>query len=418
MFRRLTLGRSLKMASGAAMLALAAAACGSSGSSSTGASADASGGTQPTGSTWVLGSLDTLTGRASSSLAAAKPAMQAWESWTNAHGGINGHKIKVVFGDDQGETSVGLSQVQKMVQDDHIIAMVGSTTNAIPGIASYLAANNIPVIGGTSPVYVAGVKPYPKYVYAVGPNLAASSVTSFQAAKSAGGSKVGIVYCAESPTCQTIAGTFKGFASQAGLTTSYQGAVSATAPSYTAPCLALKNSGADTAVLALDNHTLGSVVQQCAQQGYKPIIVGQTVEVTPSWATDPNFAKSVGSLYDFPWWENSVPAIADYTAAMKQYNNSGDLSAAANPAVATTTWTAGQAFAAAAKAVKLGDNPTGQQVIAGMNTFKDETLGGLVGALTFTDGNLLGSSCAYEFNVSGGDFHTLNGGKAACVTAS
>lgn len=385
------------------VVALVASACGSS-------SGD--------GGSWVIGMLGTNTGRASSSLAQGKPAMEAWAAWTNAHGGVNGHKIKVVYGDDQGETSVGLSQVQKMVQRDHIIALVGSTANSAPGIAQYLVSKGIPVIGGTAPTYVSSVKPFPKVFYPVGPTLAASSVTSFQAAKALGGTKAAIAYCAESSLCQSIVSTFKGFASQAGMTISHFGAVSATAPSYTAPCLAMKNSGADSMVLAVDNHTLSSVVQQCKQQGYSPIIIGQTVEVTPNWATDPNFAKSVGSLGAFPWWETSVPAIADYAAAMKQYDNSGDLAASTNPGMATIVWSAGQAFAAAAKAAKLGDKPTPAQVISGMNSFSGETLGGLIGSLTFSGDQRQGSDCAFEFNIVNKAFNTLNGGKPACISGS
>ncbi|MGF7233539.1 MAG: ABC transporter substrate-binding protein [Frankia sp.] len=406
-----------KLAIGLAALALAGSACGSSGSGSGGStSGSTSSGQQATGSTWVLGDVGSFSGRASSTLAPTKKAMQAWVSWTNAHGGINGHQIKVVYGDDQNDPSIGLSLVQNMVQSDHIIAMVGSAANSTSSWASYLSSRGIPVIGGSASTFLAGEKPYPAHVYAVGPSLAASSVTSFRAAKAAGASKVGILYCAESATCQSVVSTFKAFAGQAGLTVSYQAAVSATAPNYTAPCLALKNSGADGLVLAVDNHTIQSIAQQCAQQSFNPIIIGQAGEIVPAWATDESFSKSVGSVVAFPWWQTSVPAIAEYTSAMKQYDNSGDQSAAKNPSIATNTWAAGEAFAAAAKAANLGDNPTPAQVISGLNTFKDETLNGLLPPLTFSDTNLLGSNCAFEFHVVNKAFETLNGGKADCVS--
>lgn len=417
---RSAVGRSVV---GLVALALATSACsGGSGSGSadgatSGSDAGCAASSQATGSTWVLGDVGSFSGRASSTLGPTKQAMQAWVCWTNAHGGVNGHQIKVVYGDDQNDPSTGLSLVQQMVQGDHIIAMVGSSSNSAAGWAPYLSAHGIPLIGGQSTTFVAGLKPHPAHFYAVGPSLEAESISSFRAGKAAGASKAGILYCAESATCQKVASTFKGFASQAGLDVDYQAAVSASAPNYTAPCLALKKSGANAIMLAVDNHTLQSIVRQCAQQGFKPTIIGQAGEIVPLWATDANFTKSVGSVMAFPWWDTSVPAVADYLSAMKQYDNSGAQSAAKNPSVATNTWAAGEAFAAAAKAAKLADNPTPAQVISGLDTFENETLNGLVPPLTFSGGNLDGSNCAFAFRVVDKAFETLNGGKAVCVTS-
>src|SRR5262245_36353309 len=96
---------------GLSALALLSAACSSSPATNSGGGdpGSISGSTAAGGSTWVIGNIGSNSGQASSTFAAAKPALEAWASWTNAHGGIDGHQIKVVYADDQNQPSLGLS---------------------------------------------------------------------------------------------------------------------------------------------------------------------------------------------------------------------------------------------------------------------------------------------------------------------
>ena len=65
------------------------------------------------------------------------------------------------------------------------------------------------------------------------------------------------------------------------------GSISATAPSYAAPCLSIKSAGADALYVA-DNATIVSrVAAGCAQQGYKPTEVNTISSGTNAWLTDP-----------------------------------------------------------------------------------------------------------------------------------
>ncbi len=49
--------------------------------------------------------------------------------WTNSHGGINGHPVDVVaeYADDKADPAVGLAAVKDLVENQHVIAIVGSS---------------------------------------------------------------------------------------------------------------------------------------------------------------------------------------------------------------------------------------------------------------------------------------------------
>jgi branched-chain amino acid transport system substrate-binding protein len=72
-------------------------------------------------------------------------AEQAYYGYVNAHGGVNGRKITDIVLDDQYDPSQTLGKDKKLVEQDHVFAVVGSLGTA-PGLATwnYLNKNNVP----------------------------------------------------------------------------------------------------------------------------------------------------------------------------------------------------------------------------------------------------------------------------------
>ena len=64
------------------------------------------------------------------------------------------------------------------------------------------------------------------------------------AAKQAGVTKLGMVYCSAAPVCATLADPAKAAAQAQGLDFVFATAIPEQAPNYTAPCLAAKQAGA------------------------------------------------------------------------------------------------------------------------------------------------------------------------------
>ena len=134
---------------GAAALLLTAAACGNgSGSSGGGGSGTSNGASAPgvTAKSVNVGLLTSLTGPVAAGFTTVATGFKARIAMQNAHGGVNGRKINVVLGDDQGSTSGALSGAQTLVQQKQVFA-IGMVS--VVGFAAqpYLTREGVPVTG-------------------------------------------------------------------------------------------------------------------------------------------------------------------------------------------------------------------------------------------------------------------------------
>jgi branched-chain amino acid transport system substrate-binding protein len=76
-------------------------------------------------------------------------------------------------------------------------------------------------------------------------------------------------------------------------------------------------------------------------------------------------------------------------------------------------WTSAQLFAAATQ--NLPDNPTTQDVLAGLWSIKNNDLGGLTGPITFTKGqNAPEVLCWWAVQLKSGQAVSPNGGQRSC----
>lgn len=94
----------------------------------------------------TIGGTFPLTGPAS--LYATIPAAeQAYYAYVNAHGGVNGRKIKDIVLDDGYNPAQTVPAVQQLVEQDHVFAIVGSLGTA-PGLATwgYLNQRKVPQV--------------------------------------------------------------------------------------------------------------------------------------------------------------------------------------------------------------------------------------------------------------------------------
>jgi len=94
-----------------------------------------------------VGSIANATGPLSSGFAPLVNGVEAYFSMINAQGGVAGRTLKLAYQeDDQGSPTVDLSVAQKLVEQDHVFAVVGVGTPFFGG-ASYLAQQGTPTFG-------------------------------------------------------------------------------------------------------------------------------------------------------------------------------------------------------------------------------------------------------------------------------
>jgi branched-chain amino acid transport system substrate-binding protein len=239
------------------------------------------------------------------------------------------------------------------------------------------------------------------------------------AVKQAGATKFALIYCAEAVQCQEGIAPLQAAAKGAGLSVVATEEVSASAPNYTAQCLAAQQAGA-TVLFTADAQTVDEkVIQDCYTQGYKPKVVIDGEILLPSLTTTPAINQATYfTVPNLPYFAKNA-AITAMNTALKKYAP-GVLKDVNYGELPMETWVAGKMFQAAATAGHLGANgaPTSAQLIKGLDSLHGATLGGLAPPLTFTAGKPHPVDCWYYALLKNGKYSTPFGLKPVCSTSS
>jgi branched-chain amino acid transport system substrate-binding protein len=345
----------------------------------------------------------------------ASKAFNAWVKWTNAHGGIAGHPVVAYFVDDKSDPATGVAAVKDLVQNKHVIAIVGSNSTTEQNWATYVLQKRIPVIHSdlidalwfTNPMF-----------YPLGGTVVTNIWGQMKAASVAGAKKIGIVLCTDVAACAQAQPLFKADAMSVGLDPAVNTLASDLAPSYTPQCLQLKEAGVQ-AVAAFVTNAAG-FAKDCARQGLKPIYVNSSLGPTLSLIkSNPLLGNTVGSTPDFPCLQAPTPSVQsseDFANAMKQYDPSiapgGSEYDTVSDAVCSG-WVGGQGFAKAIENAKIAPSATAtnEDVIRGLSMFKNETLGGLTVPVTLSDGTKPNpqNPCIFLYKWVGQNFQPVPG---------
>jgi branched-chain amino acid transport system substrate-binding protein len=360
----------------------------------------------------VIGSLADVTGAEASSIGTANRTMQAWAQWTNDNGGINGHQVKLIIKDSQFNPSVALSEVKQMVEQDHIIALVGEDTSFDAVFASYLQQKGVPAIG--SGLYTQASYSNPDF-FPQGTTAIPENYNLLHLGVTKGFNKFGYMYCAESPACAQSIPLYTALSKLQGVQFVYGASVSASSPDYTAPCLAAKSAGAQYISIGDNSSVIIRVATSCQQQGYNPLKVGTDGSLTGTWATSPAMQGALAVQNNAPFSDTSNPGVQTMIAALNKYQ----------PGVYTSStygendvygWVSGLLFAAAAKAAHLGNNPTPAQVTSGLYDLHNETLGGMAPPLTYiNNGKGHQIYCSFVMGVENNQFVMPQGQTLNCA---
>ena len=251
--------RARAVAAGAVLTAVAvtAAACSSGSSSTTGgtaAAAGGSGGSSPgvSSSTIKIGLLTSFTGPLAATFSTVATGFEARIAMQNAEGGVDGRKIQIVKGDDQGSATAALSAAKTLVEQDGVFA-VGGLGTYVFAAASYLQQINIPVVGYSIEGGPEWAPPTTNTVAVLGsPNPSHPAPVAWGTfLKSHGATSVAAVGAA-APSAQVIAKNIVASAKAAGLKAPYLNTtipLSQTA-GFDSVVQAIKSSGADAVTMS------------------------------------------------------------------------------------------------------------------------------------------------------------------------
>lgn len=342
----------------------------------------------------VIGTFGSFTGPNEAVLGKASVGVEAWVKDINDNGGLNGHPVKLMIRDDASDPAKALQAAKELVEQDKVVAIVGQMSNASSGAQAYLEKKKVPVVGGLAAeqTFLVSADFFPS-----GNSAVMETYGMMKEAKKAGATKVGALYCAESPTCAQVDGLGKAFSQMLDLGWA-SNKVSATQPNYTAQCLSMKDSDVDALFAAHNGAVSARIIPGCTKAGYDPKFqVGLMNPVVPALLDLDQYegASLVGSNASAT--DESVPGIKEFRTAVEAFEKGATDDPQFN--ISVQSWAGAKLFQAAAEQAKLSPTSTSADVYAGLYALKGEDLGGIVQPLTFTEGKPTFLSCYFHNTV-------------------
>ena len=411
-------------------VALLLAACGSSSTKSSTPTTASGGGTSnttgaasasPTGTPILIGTLEDQTGGSVAGTSTqGVDTMNAWVKWTNAHGGILGHPVKLVWANDNSDPAQAHSSLETLVNQDHIVALVGQNAEATePTWDDFMKAAGVPVIGGAG--YTTAWFTNPMF-YPVTTTVISNVWAITYAGLQAGHSKQALLQCNNSTVCLSAIPLIKSGAKSQGVNLVYSETASATAASYLPECLSMKSSGATAVIPTVNNQLLA---RNCAQQNFHPVWIGSNADTTPAQLrATPEFNNLIGAVNTFPFWQ-SFPQTETYFQAMQQYapaymkgGSKSDTLSIVSPAA----WASGVVFAKAITnaAVPAGSIVTRADLIRGLSMIQNSTNGGYTPPVSYGNGTTPSAqvTCFWLYHVENAAYVSTNGLNTSCEPQS
>src|SRR4051812_4597246 len=296
---------------------------GSAGATGSGAAAGgpAGGAGAAKGAPIVIGSVGTQSGIVGASISDGTRALQAWAGGVNAQGGIKGHPVQVIVGDDGGDPSRHQQLIQQFVEEKHVAAFVYNSA-PLSGQSSvqYLTQKRVPVIGSelggqwfyTSPMFFPQTSSGLALTYV---NIA--GIAGYVVPK--GKTKVATLTCQEAQFCTDANRIWPQMAPSLGFQVVSQGRASLAQPDFTSECLSAKNANAQVLLMAMDTNSVGRVASSCARVDFHPVFSFATTVTVDRMKSDGNLEGTVLALPLAPWFQTSNPTVAQYKDTLTRY---------------------------------------------------------------------------------------------------
>jgi len=325
--------------------------------------------------------------------------LQAWGKSVNAAGGLNGHPVQFTEKDDASVPGTALTNAQALIAAKPDVIFDLDILDTVWEKAADAA--NIPVIGGNfgANQYFTDANWYPS-----GQTNDSITYSVAATAKQAGATNLAVFYCAEAPQCQQSVPLIKADGQKVGVPVVYNTSISATAPNYTAQCIAAKQAGV-TAIFIGDGLTqIAHVASDCTAQGYDPIYITEGTGYTNQALTTPGLKDKLWSSYPILPFFSSASPVAAMDTVVNQYFPGVTTNINLWSEYAVQAWTGALLLQQAVKnaGVSASTAVSPSVVTQGLNKVSNETLGGFSPALTFTAGKPHTVDCWYVGRVQNG----------------
>ncbi|HVW34630.1 MAG TPA: ABC transporter substrate-binding protein, partial [Acidimicrobiia bacterium] len=307
--------------------------------------------------------------------ASVQVATRAWVADINTRGGLAGHPVNVLYGDDGGDGARALAIARRMVEQDKVLFFLNlyQVTTA-DAVIPYLEQKNVPIImssGGLPDEDHSAIVFNPM----VGADYGFVSIMAESLKALSDKRKIAVLYCRETKACPNANRRLKENQDKLGVQVVYEAEVSIAQPDYTAEVIQARNSGADVLANIADAASGIRIIRSALRQNWHPVFLATQAANDDVTLKAPDLKGLITVTQGTAPYMNG-PWMADYREAVAKYVPGGAM---------------GGTGAAAWAGVKLveriasawGDEVTTPKVIDSLYALKGETLGGLIPPLTF-----------------------------------
>jgi branched-chain amino acid transport system substrate-binding protein len=362
-----------------------------------------------------LGQIGAFSGVAGPITAGGRTSLAVWAQAVNSRGGLACHPVVLYQVDDGADPSRAAAEVQDLVENKHVQALVGvADPLGFQGIISGAERAKIPVIGGDGIDFNWNASPY---LFPTGAGSLGIIRVFVDRISKLGKTKDGLLYCVEASACTEAAKVLTAEVPKAGMQLAYSAPVSVTQADYTAQCLSARNAGVQVLGLAMDGASVARVARSCAAVNYHPLLAAEELGFTPATSNDPDVRRDgvVSATAVAPSLPLDTPGQREYHAALVRF--APDATA---DGMSIAIWAAGRLVEAtvAGLGTKARIAPiTTADLFAGLGTVHSQALGGLIPPITFTAGQRSAPliNCAYVEMLTDKGWTAPNGGAPTCA---
>jgi branched-chain amino acid transport system substrate-binding protein len=377
----------------AASLVLSACASTNGGSSGSGTGA---------GDPITIGSIGALSGP-DAALGSAVRVIQAYFQNVDAEGGINGHKVNVVLGDDQFNPANTPGVVRQLVQQNHISLLCGTTGSPDnTAIAPYLKSEGIPSISTSGSSDLIDPASSTQYEFLPTYNPLAAQLVEY-AVKVLHKKRIAVLYSDDDTGLPALAGA-KAELAKLHMPLAASVVFSQTATTLATQAAQLKAAKVDFVIAWAIPTALALFVNNANQIGYRPTVGG------PFFAQSAAFSSAAGSVANNnAYFATSMVAATSaaakpITQVLKKYYSAGSVTDVS----LMEGWAAADTCAAALRAATAGKKAlttSGLQKALNSLTLNDQ----YVHDLKWTSTDHGGVTQAQITKLSGGKFVPVTG---------
>jgi len=337
------------------------------------------------GAPLIIGQPGAFSGFVGQSAGNMKLGMSVWAKYVNANGGLQCHPVQLYQEDDGADPSKTAANVNDLVKNKHVVALVGSDTSiTIAAEQSTADALGVPMVGGE--LVVTDWNTDPNMFPQGGSALQVDAGLVAEIGRETHVSKIGLLYCVEASICGVVNQNFAKIVAPSHMNIVGTKSVSLTQATFTSECQSMKSGGAQLVFTYMDSAALTRFVSSCDSIDYHPVLASSAIALAPSVFANPSLQRDTvfyGNAF-VPFTATGTPALDTMHNSFKQYAGQD---VPDEPSVAG--WTSGLLLQAAIDALvnAARNGPiTSAMVVQGLLALHQNNLGGMVPPLTFIKG--------------------------------